>query len=299
VHEYQPTRFVIDNVTSLDRIMTEDEIADYLRTWSSSLTADGITVLLTAQGRSPTSLVGDKISRLVDNIIFLRDSEMEGSLRRSLAILKARGVAHDRNIREFAITPKGVVIGEENTYDGQPLAATSARHPAQSEGQRMLGRWWRSENWVTDSDHARILVVDDDRGIRESLEAVLKEEGYEVDLAENGQQAIQKSKANYYNLALVDLRLPDMDGLKLLTDMMETVPKVVKIIITGYPSLQNAIEAVNRGADGYMVKPYKMEDLLRMIRESLRKQEEARRYSEQKVKEFIETRFKERETQRS
>jgi DNA-binding NtrC family response regulator len=152
---------------------------------------------------------------------------------------------------------------------------------------------------VTDSDHARILVVDDDRGIRESLEAVLKEEGYEVDLAENGQQAIQKSKANYYNLALVDLRLPDMDGLKLLTDMMETVPKVVKIIITGYPSLQNAIEAVNRGADGYMVKPYKMEDLLRMIRESLRKQEEARRYSEQKVKEFIETRFKERETQRS
>jgi two-component system response regulator ResD len=116
---------------------------------------------------------------------------------------------------------------------------------------------------VTDSDHARILVVDDDRGIRESLEAVLKEEGYEVDLAENGQQAIQKSKANYYNLALVDLRLPDMDGLKLLTDMMETVPKVV------------------------------------MIRESLRKQEEARRYSEQKVKEFIETRFKERETQRS
>jgi DNA-binding NtrC family response regulator len=148
---------------------------------------------------------------------------------------------------------------------------------------------------LTKSEHARILVIDDDKGVRDSLEAVLKEEGYEVDLAENGQQAIQKSKANYYNLALVDLRLPDMDGLKLLTDMMETVPKVVKIIITGYPSLQNAIEAVNRGADGYMVKPYKMEDLLRMIRESLRKQEEARRYSERKVKEFIETRFKEQE----
>jgi DNA-binding NtrC family response regulator len=148
---------------------------------------------------------------------------------------------------------------------------------------------------LTKPEHARILVIDDDKGVRDSLEAVLKEEGYEVDLAENGQQAIQKSKANYYNLALVDLRLPDMDGLKLLTDMMETVPKVVKIIITGYPSLQNAIEAVNRGADGYMVKPYKMEDLLRMIRESLRKQEEARRYSEQKVKEFIETRFKEQE----
>jgi DNA-binding NtrC family response regulator len=151
---------------------------------------------------------------------------------------------------------------------------------------------------VKESEHARILVIDDDKSVRESLEAVLKQEGYEVDLAENGQQAIQKSKANYYNIALVDLRLPDMDGLKLLTDMVETVPKVVKIIITGYPSLQNAIEAVNRGADGYMVKPYKMEDLLRTIRESLKKQEEARRYSEQKVKEFIETRFKEQEPKR-
>jgi len=148
---------------------------------------------------------------------------------------------------------------------------------------------------MTRPERARILVIDDDKGIRESLETVLKEEGYEVDVAENGHEAIRKSEANYYNLALVDLRLPDMDGLKLLTEMMETVPKVVKIIITGYPSLQNAIEAVNLGADGYMVKPYKMEDMLRTIKESLRKQEEARRFSEQKVKEFIETRFKEQE----
>jgi DNA-binding NtrC family response regulator len=151
---------------------------------------------------------------------------------------------------------------------------------------------------MTKSERARILVIDDDKGIRESLETVLKEEGYEVDVAENGHEAIRKSEANYYNLALVDLRLPDMDGLKLLTEMMETVPKVVKIIITGYPSLQNAIEAVNLGADGYMVKPYKMEDMLRTIKESLRKQEEARRFSEQKVKEFIETRFKEQEPKR-
>ena len=148
---------------------------------------------------------------------------------------------------------------------------------------------------MTKPERARILVIDDDKGIRESLETVLKEEGYEVDVAENGHEAIRKSEANYYNLALVDLRLPDMDGLELLTEMMETVPKVVKIIITGYPSLQNAIQAVNLGADGYMVKPYKMEDMLRAIRESLRKQEEARRFSEQKVKEFIETRFKEQE----
>jgi circadian clock protein KaiC len=141
VHEYQPTRFVIENVTSLDKIMAEDEIADYLGTWSSSLAADGITVLLTAHCRSPTGLVGDKISRLVDNIIFLRDAEMEGSLKRSLAILKARGLAHDRNIREFAITPGGVMIAGEDVCDDQPLTATSARHLAQRKGQRKLGQY--------------------------------------------------------------------------------------------------------------------------------------------------------------
>ncbi len=148
------------------------------------------------------------------------------------------------------------------------------------------------------STQVRILVIDDDEGIRESLATVLKEEGYVVDVAENGQEAIRKSKESYYNLALVDLRLPDMDGTRLLTEMKETVPHLVKIIITGYPSLGNAIEAANRGADAYMTKPYIIEDMLRTIKEHLKKQEEARRYSEQKVKEFIEGRFSESETKK-
>jgi DNA-binding NtrC family response regulator len=84
-----------------------------------------------------------------------------------------------------------------------------------------------------------------------------------------------------------------MDGIRLLTEMRETVPKMVKIIITGYPSLENAIEAVNRGADGYMVKPYNVDDLIRTIKENLQKQKDEERYSEEKVKEYIETRSKE------
>jgi DNA-binding NtrC family response regulator len=144
-------------------------------------------------------------------------------------------------------------------------------------------------------EQARILIIDDDETVRKSHEAVLKENGYLVDIAENGKEAIAKSKARLYNLALVDLRLPDMDGVELLTAMREAVPKMAKIIITGYPSLENAIEAVNRGADGYIVKPYTMEDLLRKIREQLQKQQEAKKYSEEKVKEFIEARAEEHE----
>jgi DNA-binding NtrC family response regulator len=134
------------------------------------------------------------------------------------------------------------------------------------------------------SKQSRILIIDDQETIRKSLKLALEREGYLVDTAENGRQAIRKSKRRLYNLALVDLRLPDMDGIELLTNMRETVPKMVKIIITGYPSLENAIEAVNRGADGYIVKPYAMENLLRKIKERLQKQQEAKRYSEERLR---------------
>lgn len=80
--------------------------------------------------------------------------------------------------------------------------------------------------------------------------------------------------------------------------MRETVPKMVEII-TGYPSLENAIEAVNRGADGYMVKPHTTESLIRTIKGHLQKQQETKEYSEEKVKEYIETRAREYEAKMS
>jgi DNA-binding NtrC family response regulator len=146
------------------------------------------------------------------------------------------------------------------------------------------------------TEQSRILIIDDQESIRESLKLALEKEGYLVETAENGQEAIRKSKEEFYNMALVDLRLPDMDGIELLTKMRETVPKMVKIIITGYPMLENAIEAVNRGADGYVVKPVNMNKLLETVEEHLKKQQDAKKYSELKVKEFIETRVEEYES---
>ncbi len=139
----------------------------------------------------------------------------------------------------------------------------------------------------------RILIVEDDKTVLKNFKEILELEGYIVDTAENGKEAIEKSNINFYNLALVDIRLPDMEGTKLLTMMREATPKMVKIIITGYPSLENAIEAVNKGADGYIVKPADMDTLLNKVKEHLKKQEEAKKYSEEKVTEYIETRARE------
>jgi DNA-binding NtrC family response regulator len=147
------------------------------------------------------------------------------------------------------------------------------------------------------TEPARIIVIDDDENVSKALEMTLRANGYTVDTARDGKEAIKKSNSNFYNLALVDIRLPDMEGTALLTAMTDTTPKMIKIIITGYPSLENAIEAVNKNADGYIVKPFKTEELLSMIEEHLMKQREARRYSEQKVAEYIETRAKEQESE--
>jgi two-component system phosphate regulon sensor histidine kinase PhoR len=160
--------------------------------------------------------------------------------------------------------------------------------------------WWGSqEQGMKTIEGARILVVDDEEGIRKPLKVVLEENGYMVDTAENGRSAISKAKAGYYDLALIDIRLPDMDGVEVLKALGESTPKMVRIIITGYPSLENAIDAVNRGADGYIVKPFTMESLLHTIKEHLHRQKEAKKYSEEKVREYIESRIKEQETKPS
>lgn len=147
-------------------------------------------------------------------------------------------------------------------------------------------------------EHARILVVDDDESIREVLKAILEDEGYTVESVDTAKKAIQKTKRKIYNLALIDIRLPDMEGIELLTKMSDTTPKMRKVIITGYPTLQNAVEAVNKGADVYIVKPFDMEKVLETIKEQLKKQEEAKKYSQEKVAEFIETRVMELEAEK-
>jgi DNA-binding NtrC family response regulator len=144
--------------------------------------------------------------------------------------------------------------------------------------------------------HARIIVVDDDESIRKTLAVILEDEGYLVDTAESGKEAILKTNANFHNLALIDVRLLDMEGTELLIRIKDTVPRMRKIIITGYPTVHNAIDAVNRNADAYLLKPFDVGKVLFVIREQLKQQEEEMEFSQEKVTEFIETQVRELDT---
>jgi len=143
----------------------------------------------------------------------------------------------------------------------------------------------------------RILVVDDDEEVCNSFKQLLELRGYSVDVAKSGREAIEKSNTSFYNLALLDIRLPDMDGTELLTKMRDTIPKMVKIMVTGYPALDNVKDAINKGANGYIVKPAEIDELLRTVKEHLDRQDEEKKYSEKKVAEFIESRSREEKTE--
>ena len=138
-----------------------------------------------------------------------------------------------------------------------------------------------------------ILIVEDDVNIRGTLSTILEQKGYRTDTARNGQEAIQKSRTEFFNMALLDIKLPDIEGTKLLTTMHENMPKMVKIMITGYPSLENAVEALNHGADAYIIKPVKPEKLLALIEEKLEEQSQAKKMTEGKVTEWIKSRARE------
>ena len=136
----------------------------------------------------------------------------------------------------------------------------------------------------------RILIVDDDKSLLESLTEILKPEGYTIDTAETGKEAIEKCKSQLYNLALLDIKLPDMEGTELLTKLHGTMPRMMKIMVTGHPSTENAVKALNLEADAYITKPVKPEELLKTVERKLKEQDEADQVTEEKVAKWIETR---------
>jgi len=107
----------------------------------------------------------------------------------------------------------------------------------------------------------RVLVVDDEEGMRQILTEYLNEFGYEVVCAVNGREAMQKYKSGHFDIVLSDLVMSPMDGLELLGDIMKLNPEAVFIMMTGYPSLNSAMEAMKRGARDYITKPFNIDEI--------------------------------------
>jgi len=114
----------------------------------------------------------------------------------------------------------------------------------------------------------RILVVDDDESILTAFRRVLSKNGYAVDTVSTAGKALEKMASNRYDVLLLDIRLPDMEGTDLLQKLSNS-SEMVKIIITGHSDDEHGVKASDYGADGYLVKPVEPEELLITIKERL------------------------------
>jgi diguanylate cyclase (GGDEF)-like protein len=120
---------------------------------------------------------------------------------------------------------------------------------------------------------AKILVVDDDPNLRKTLSDILRIKGYDTAAAATGAEAITEVERGAFSLALIDLMLPDMQGLEVMARIKAISPLTEAIILTGHASMDTAIEATRQGAYSYLLKPYQMDDLLRNIRHGVERQQ--------------------------
>ncbi|MBI4763707.1 MAG: response regulator [Deltaproteobacteria bacterium] len=118
-----------------------------------------------------------------------------------------------------------------------------------------------------------VLLMEDEFSVAKGLEMVMREAGYEVDLADTGQKALDKFGVSDFDLLVADLRLPDMDGMEVIRQVRDKRPKTNVVIITGYPSVSSAVEAVKMGVSDYLRKPFTDDEIRSAVEKALKERQ--------------------------
>jgi response regulator RpfG family c-di-GMP phosphodiesterase len=149
--------------------------------------------------------------------------------------------------------------------------ALLANAPAQHEAELAAAEDSSSEP-AGAPERSRILVVDDEKVIREILADFLDMEGYVVHTVEDGVEALKELHRRSYNLVISDLKMPNMGGLELIQKITEESLPVLTVIMTGFGTVETAIEAMKRGAYDYILKPFKVEEVMHIVQRGLDRQ---------------------------
>ncbi len=120
---------------------------------------------------------------------------------------------------------------------------------------------------------AKILVIDDEVAIRKTLKEILEYENHTVDTAKDGFEALDKVKANHYDVILLDIKMPKKDGIEVLESIMQISPETPVIMITGHGTVETAVEALKKGAYDFLEKPLDLNRLLVAVRNALEKKD--------------------------
>ena len=146
-----------------------------------------------------------------------------------------------------------------------------------------------------------ILIVDDDENTCRTLSLIFRKKGYKTEVAGTGREALEKAREKFFNLTLLDIKLPDIEGIELLPRLRKLHPDIAVIMITAYASLETAVQALNEGASAYITKPFHLDTILATVAEALEKQRlvmENRRLYEAAQRELAERKHAEEESRR-
>src|SRR3954453_11701227 len=114
-----------------------------------------------------------------------------------------------------------------------------------------------------------LLIVDDEPALREAIAERLADHGFIVEQADSGEHALQRLTDFAFDILITDLRLPGVDGAKVIEAALERYPEIIAIVITGYGTVKDAVEAIKRGAADFITKPFQFDALLHVLRSAL------------------------------
>jgi PAS domain S-box-containing protein len=141
------------------------------------------------------------------------------------------------------------------------------------------------------ADSINILVVDDEKGIREGCRRILMSEGYSVEVAQNGDEGLKLVTTKPFDLILVDLMMPVMGGLEMMEEVRKLDPEIIMIVITGFATIETAVDAMKHGAYDYMPKPFAPDQVTAVVNRGLEKRRlslQAQRLMEERDQKLLE-----------
>jgi two-component system phosphate regulon sensor histidine kinase PhoR len=145
-----------------------------------------------------------------------------------------------------------------------------------------------------DNGKPKVLVIDDEKGLRLGAQRFLQSEGYDVSVAENGKDGIATGTSQEFDLVVIDLKMPDVDGLQVLEEIRAKYPNTICFIATAFASYETAIEATKLGAFSYIPKPFTTEELLSQIRDGYQRRQiiiEAEKWKKEREEKLLEVAF--------
>jgi len=254
------------------RLLLVDDEFDFLNSVTASLNRRGFQVTAVSNGMEALRLMEEQdfdAAVLDVKMPGIDGVELLGKIREIDAEMPVLMLTGHGNIPDaFESTKSGAMDYLSKPYDIDSLAE-KVKNAVEAKGKNIP---LKSEiDAVSQTEAIKVLLVDDEEELLSSLSPVLRRRGFAIEIAQSGNEALRIVEERNFDVIVLDIRMPGMDGIETLRRLKEIKPNFEAIILTGHPSVKNAFESVKQGAAEYLTKPPNIDELTELIKKSYAK----------------------------